>query len=72
MSLACSSFVVERSTLYRSVSDAITEIAQVSVRQTMDSHWRQPRSLGWSFMGQQARVTPDVLGVAAAVWSMIH
>jgi len=33
------------------------EIARVSVRQTLDSHGRQPRPLGWSFMGwRQARV----------------
>ena len=27
------------------------EIAGVSVRQTLDGHERQPRPLGWSFMG---------------------
>ena len=28
------------------------EIARVSVRQMLDGHGRQPRPLGWSFMGR--------------------
>ena len=27
------------------------DIARLSVRQTLDGHWWQPRPLGWSFMG---------------------